>query len=125
MTPELAAEKAAHCLELAADNILCSEAVANQVAIADAWTRLYTALHDSPPVSPDFAEALSRELDDLTAGWPKLARDPKPPVTDVLHPLQDEIVVYGKPYKILEWDWQQHDLNGTASLRLKLGRLGD
>lgn len=61
MTPEYAAEQAAAALAKATDS-WPPEQAAKHVGIADAWTRLHTALKEPQPVSPEYAAAVGREL---------------------------------------------------------------
>lgn len=100
MTPEQAAEKAAEALAMAADNALVPGVAGAYVGIADGWTRLYTALTDTPSLLPlmtiepevkvgDYA-ALAQDVERSLREMRATARVPR--VGNIVH-----YVSYGTP----------------------------
>ncbi|MEV4837777.1 hypothetical protein AB0K05_24865 [Nonomuraea sp. NPDC049486] len=80
MTPEEAAENAAKVLDLAVDEADCNPNFVNAlIAIADAWTRLHTALAATQPRIP--APTVTSHSDDMPVLGGDLAAHalPEPP----------------------------------------------
>jgi hypothetical protein len=129
MTPELAAEQAAATLKTAAAWANDPEAVSGFVQIADAWTRLHTALATAPktiePATPDEHRELG--IDKIIRRNEQLKRaaglECAPPLT--LPPTADQsprIRVMDVDYEVDDWSIEV-GFAGVGSIVLQLTKV--
>ena len=124
MTPDEAAEQAAHVLKQATAWADKPETVSGFVQVADAWTRLHTALKAGQRVTVNIGNATisedpgQAEPDDKQT-WPAPAltlpfNSDQPPIVRVAH----------VDHEVIGWDFDtsREDL-GAAFVRFKLRRI--